>query len=199
MNDNNLYQNIFIGRQPIFDRELKLFGYEILFRDANIETANVLDGDVATSKVIIDGLAIAQKGVKKDVKFFVNFTYNSLISGIPSLLPKENIVIEILEDVIIDRKILKMCIELKKKGYLLALDDYVGQITNEKLFKLVDFVKIDVLDMDFDILKKLINYIKKVNSKIKILIEKVENSTVFNVAKGFGGDYFQGFFFKSQK
>ncbi len=194
--ENNLSHHIFVARQPIFDRKLQVYGYEILFRDSDIKSANIRDGEVATSKVILDGFSIAQQGIKKNAKLFVNFPYNFLISGMATVLPKECAVIEILEDVIIDRKVLKSCIELKKKGYLIALDDYIGHVTNEKLFKIIDVVKIDVLNMDYDLIRDLIKKVKMLNPKIKVLIEKVEDENIFKITRSFGGDYFQGFFFQ---
>ncbi len=121
MGKNFTYQEIFVGRQPIFDRKLNIYGYELLFRDADVGSANVTDGDVATSKVIVDGLTLAQRGVNKNIRFFINFPYNSLISGIAEVLPREIIVVEVLEDVIIDKSVLKTCIDLKKKRIYIGI------------------------------------------------------------------------------
>ncbi len=192
----NAHLEVFVGRQPIFDKNLNIFGYELLFRDSDISRARVEDGDVATSKVIVDGFTLAQKGTKKDTVFFINFPYNILTSNIAEVLPKKNVVVEILENVIVDRKVLKTCLELKKKGYVLALDDYVGEITNKNLFKIIDIVKIDILNMELDFIKKLILKIKKINPLVKILAEKVEDRDIFNSVKEFGAELFQGFFFQ---
>jgi EAL and modified HD-GYP domain-containing signal transduction protein len=45
---------IFIGRQPIYDRKLGVYAYELLFRAADMNTATITDGDKATSDVIIN-------------------------------------------------------------------------------------------------------------------------------------------------
>ncbi|WP_461834200.1 EAL and HDOD domain-containing protein [Desulfothermus sp.] len=193
---NNISQELFIARQPIFDGKLRIYGYELLFRDADMESANVINGEVATSKVIIDGFSLAQKGIPKKTYFFINFPYKSLISGIAEILPKETTVVEILEDVIIDRDILRACIDLKKKGYLLALDDFIGHVTNKKLFKLIDIVKIDILNMEVATIEKLILLVKNLNPTIKILVEKVEDRNTFNITKKMGADLFQGYFFQ---
>lgn len=196
MKDKKISQEIFIARQPIFDRKLRIYGYELLYRDADMESANVTNGDVATSKVIIEGFSLAQKGINKKTYFFINFPYKSLTSGIAEILPKESIVVEILEDVIIDRNVLKACIDLKKKGYVLALDDFIGHVTNKKLFKLIDIVKIDIVDMEVERIKKLILLVKNLNPLLKIVVEKVEDRNTFNITKKMGADLFQGYFFK---
>ena len=51
--------DIFVARQPIFDSNLHVFGYELLFRDSkDVEKANISSGeeaaDAATSKVLLN-------------------------------------------------------------------------------------------------------------------------------------------------
>src|SRR4051794_41960323 len=46
--------DIFIARQPIFDRDLDVVGYELLFRGANQNVAVISDHDEATSTVVIN-------------------------------------------------------------------------------------------------------------------------------------------------
>jgi hypothetical protein len=43
---------VFIGRQPIFDRNLNVVAYEILFRSGNTSSSGQFDGAFATAKVI---------------------------------------------------------------------------------------------------------------------------------------------------
>ncbi len=188
-------RQIFVARQPIFDKNMKVWGYEILFRHSEENHAQVTDGNLATSKVLLDGFLLAQKGIKKGTKLLINFPYEMFVQGFPTVLPPENTVIEILEDVVIDRKVLKMCIELKKKRYLIALDDYIGEIKDPRLFKLIDLVKIDVLGMDLEEIEKLITDIKT-NTSCKVIVEKVEDHSTFSLSRDIGGDYFQGFFFQ---
>ncbi len=189
-----LSNRIFVARQPVFDRNLKVWGYELLFRDAiEHKSANVKDGEYATSKVILDGFPLAQKGVKTDNKFLINFTEQSLLDRIPLLLPKERVIIEVLETVTLDKKIVRICVELKRKGYMLALDDYIGEIDDKRLFYLFDIVKLDVLNIDSKKIKRIIKDIKKYNCKV--LAEKVEDNKVYKLTKKLGCDLFQGYFF----
>ena len=48
--DNNL--QVFVGRQPILDRELNTYAYELLFRPGLGNEADFLDGEKATAQVI---------------------------------------------------------------------------------------------------------------------------------------------------
>jgi len=47
--------DVFVARQPIFDREQNVFAYELLFRSGLDRTSfEHMDGDTATSSVITD-------------------------------------------------------------------------------------------------------------------------------------------------
>ncbi len=184
---------VFVARQPIFDKNLKIWGYELLFREAeSAKEANVTDGEYATSKVILYGFPLAQKGVKNNVKFLINFTEESLLKEIPFLLPKDRVIVEVLETVSLNTKIAKLCIKLKKSGYMLALDDFTGEIENKKFFYIFDIIKIDLPNFKDDI-KNTVKELKRY--KCKVLAEKVENRKEFEFTKEAGFDLFQGFFF----
>lgn len=45
--------NIFIGRQPIFDREKHLIAYELLYRNSFDNRADIIDDNLSTSDIII--------------------------------------------------------------------------------------------------------------------------------------------------
>ena len=48
---------IFLGRQPIYDRELEVHAYELLYRSGQANHAGgPVDGDYATSNVILNSL-----------------------------------------------------------------------------------------------------------------------------------------------
>ena len=45
---------IFVARQPIFDRRMRVAGYELLFRDGRIGHAVVADDVAATATVMLN-------------------------------------------------------------------------------------------------------------------------------------------------
>jgi len=49
-------EQIFVGRQPILSRNKKLFGFELLFRDASLAGAHVTDHARATANVMANAL-----------------------------------------------------------------------------------------------------------------------------------------------
>src|SRR5574344_999625 len=96
----NVYENIFVARQPIFTRDMQLWGHELLFRHGeNVQVAVITDGDMATTQVIADGYALASQGVRPTTKALINFPRNMILSGAPFILPPQRCVVEILETV----------------------------------------------------------------------------------------------------
>jgi len=194
MNKEDFWEPIFVARQPIFDREQDIWGYELLFRHSQeMNTANIVDGELATQKVIADGFALAKFGLPENVKCLINFPKKLLIEDFAFALPPETSVIEILETVKPEPEIIAACKRLKQAGYLLALDDFVGQPGYEPLLMLADVVKVDVMQLTRAQFEELAARLKKYSCLM--LAEKVEDGRMFKLAKRLNFDLFQGFFF----
>ena len=193
----------YFARQPILDSNLKLYGYELLFRPSphsNSSGSNILlDGDRATSSVLS---AMEWSGIEKVTNkkpAFVNFTERLLLDGIALLYPKEYLVIEILEHIEIHAGILEAVKNLKDKGYTIALDDYEFCDGHSELLPLCDIIKVEVdgSDKSYANLERIT---KAVNlNKCRLLAEKVESGEVYDKARQLGCSLFQGYFFARPK
>lgn len=185
---------VFVARQPIFDKRLNVFAYELLFRAGEEDIFDQSNGDQATSKVITSSLfIIGLKTLTEGKMAFVNFTQNLLLSEAATLLPHDRIAVEILETVQPDEAIVNACQKLKNLGYILALDDFKMRWSHHPLMRLVDIIKIDfqgTTDREFNRIKKRIN-----PARTKFLAEKVETQDEFHRALQMGYTYFQGYFF----
>lgn len=184
----------FVAKQPIFDDKQQLVAYELLFRKGSEAAFCGIDGDVATSEVICRSFfSMGMDSITGGKRAFINFTDNLLLKEIPLLLPKEQVVVEILETVQPSRPILEACKKIKDAGYTLALDDFVFEPRYRPLLALVDIVKVD-----FQLTKgrERQTVMKRVNRpNIKFLAEKVETRQEFEEALRYGYSYFQGYFF----
>lgn len=185
---------VFVARQPIFDKRLNVFAYELLFREGQEKYFNHLDGDHATSKVITSSLfIIGLKTLTEGKKAFVNFTQNLLLSETATLLPRDLIAVEILETVEPDDNVIAACEKLKRMGYLLALDDFKMRRSYHPLMRIADIIKVDFQDTNE---KELQAIFKRIDtSSTKLLAEKVETLDEFHHAIQMGYEYFQGYFF----
>ncbi|MFL0197645.1 EAL and HDOD domain-containing protein [Clostridium sp. WILCCON 0269] len=187
--------DIFIARQPIFDRFNRIYGYEILFRDNIRENkCSENDGDNATIEVIKNSFFyIGMDKIVQNRMAFINFTENILTSEVFKLISPETVVIEILENVKPSHKVINACKILKRMGFILALDDFILDEEHKKFINFVDIIKVDFRITQGYERKKIIDNVK--SKKIKFLAEKIETINEFNEAKQYGYVYFQGYYF----
>ena len=185
--------DVFVARQPIFDRQLKVFGYELLYRSGFENFYTATDGDQATSTVIANSfMLIGIEALVGKKRAFINFTQNLLKNETATILPKDTVFIEILETVIPDPETVAACQKLKRLGYSLAMDDFVFKHEMTPLIELADLIKVDFLTTS---VAERQNLIRRFSSRpLKFLAEKVESRAEFEEAADMGYAYFQGFF-----
>jgi EAL and modified HD-GYP domain-containing signal transduction protein len=187
--------DIFIGRQPIFDIDLSVYGYELLFRNsADQENANVVDGDSATSQVMLNTfIDIGLNSLVGKHKAFINLTQYFLEDINRISVPPGQVVLEVLEDVDPNDRVIDTLSNLKSMGHTIALDDFVFAEHLRPMVDLSDIVKIDVMALSNDEIEQHVTELRRFD--LKLLAEKVETYEEFNFLKGLGFDYYQGYFF----
>jgi len=184
----------FIARQPIFDRNGKVYAYELLFRSGLHNYFDSDDQDQAAASVIANSsLLFGLNEMTSNTKAFINCTRKVLLENYMSVLPKELAVVEILEHVEPDADIVEACRRLKNQGYILALDDFVYHKNYEPLLDLADIIKVDFLLSSVEEQAQLAQTF--IPRGIRMLAEKVETYEVYEQAKKMGYQLFQGYFF----
>jgi len=190
--------DIFVGRQPIFNRRLNVVGYELLFRKFGASEANVVDGDLATSQVILNTfMEIGLDRLVGDGLAFINLTRRFLIeeSRLPAMPGR--VVLEVLEDIEVDEALVKALRRLSRQGYQIALDDVVHPEDVSPLLEIADIVKVDLLAVDRDCLEEYVATLRAYN--VRLLAEKVETYEDIELCQDLGFGYFQGFFLSRPK
>ncbi|HEY5672953.1 MAG TPA: HDOD domain-containing protein [Malonomonas sp.] len=184
----------FIARQPIFDTKGQVYAYELLFRSGLHNYFDCDDADHAAASVIANSsLLFGLNEMSGGVRVFINCTRKVLTENFMTVLPKQQAVVEILEDVEPDDEIIEACRRLKKQGYILALDDFVYHKNYEPLLEMADIIKVDVLASSVEEQKMLAD--KFIPRGIRMLAEKVETHEVYEQTKQMGYQLFQGYFF----
>jgi EAL and modified HD-GYP domain-containing signal transduction protein len=187
-------EQVFIGRQPILNKNDKIFAYELLFRNASSLAANVTDHSMATASVMVNALNnIGFKSLVGEKKGFINVNEEMLSGGFIELLPKENTVLEILEHVEINIKLIGLCTSLKERGYLFALDDFIYNDSYLPLLSIAEYVKIDIMLYNKNGLEDIVKLLKK--HPVRLLAEKVETKEDYEYCSSLGFEFFQGYFF----
>ena len=186
---------LFLGRQPILDRDQRLFAYELLFRDGSRNFADVTDGVQATATVIVN--AFAELGVEAALgscRGFINVDEEFLFSDMLELLPRQSVVLEILETVPPTPAVIERCIALKAAGFTLALDDVI-QLEPEfaELLALVEIVKVDIQPLSRVQLMQLVMKLKPMGKQL--LAEKVDSREQMEQCLSLGFTLFQGYYF----
>jgi EAL and modified HD-GYP domain-containing signal transduction protein len=183
----------FIARQPIFDRQEHVYGYELLFRSGLENRCIADDSDAAARDVADNFLNASARTLTAGRKAFINSTRHFLVNEYATLLPKEEAVIEILETIEPDAEVLAACRKLKDLGYVIALDDFVFAEKFRPFVELANIIKIDFkLSAPSDRRQAVAKFAPL---GIELLAEKVETRAEFAEARTNGYSYFQGYFF----
>ncbi len=187
-------EHLFLARQPIFDHEKSVVGYELLHRGGFLPKANFDDAEAATAHVALSALTeVGLDVLVGDDVAWINVTREFLLHGLAGSLPAERVVLELLEHQLVDRQLLDVIADLRASGYRFALDDFVFEQGSEQLLELVEFVKLDLLSLAPDGLAPEVESLMPFD--VKLLAEKVETHEQFQLALDAGCDLFQGYFF----
>ncbi|KTD45455.1 putative Diguanylate phosphodiesterase (EAL domain) [Legionella quinlivanii] len=186
-----------LARQGIYDKTSSVFAYELLYRNSEIQNQtsalSTVSGELATYSVLLDLFTnLNVEAIVGGKRAFINFTHLHLVQQIPALLPKHKIVIEVLETVAINQQLILSLISLKKQGYQIALDDFIFREELIPLIQIADIIKIDVLNLDREQIQTQLSSLHSFNGKL--LAEKIETKSQFDLCLSLGFELFQGFF-----
>ena len=189
---------IYIGRQPIYDRKLGVYAYELLFRADSDNSAKFTDGDQATSDVIVNTfLEIGLDNIVGDRLAFINLTRAFFVGEHTISLPRDRVVLELLEDIEADEEVVNSVKRLSEQGYSIALDDFIYHESLQPLVQLADIVKIDIMAMSRDEIREHVEALRQ--HPLRLVAEKVETQEEHDYCMELGFDYFQGYFLAQPK
>ncbi|NTV51058.1 MAG: EAL domain-containing protein [Geobacteraceae bacterium] len=187
-------QTFFLGRQPILDARQEIVGYELLFRSSEKNFSDFESQNQACMSVISSALSgFGFNEVLGDKTGFINVTEEALLSDLIEILPRDQTILEILESVQLNESTRQRFIDLKSKGYRIALDDHVFRMEHLEFYHFVDIVKIDILETDPATLPDIVRNLRQF--PMQLLAEKVETMGQFEDCLGLGFELFQGYFF----
>jgi len=188
-------EGTFVGRQAIVDRDRRVVAYELLYRSSR--TAAFADFDeqsVAAVRVIANTFAsLGEEAVLGGQLGFFNVTREVLLSEAIHALPKERVVVELLETIEPDREVAERCRALREAGYQIALDDWAQDDPRTPLLPFADVVKVDLPRVEPRALRRVARSLRE-GGRV-LLAEKVETAGEFEACLKAGFDRFQGYFF----
>ena len=191
-----VHGSVLLGRQPILDREQRLVAYELLFRSAGSGNAAIVECNfTATAEVVVRAfMELGLANVLGGYQGYINVDEWFLNSDLVELLPKDRVVLEILETVEFTPSLVARLRDLRQKGLRLALDDF-GSIRADQMpvMELVDVVKVDLLALDVGGLPAVLDHLKR--WPVELLAEKIDDRRQFEHCRQLGFGLFQGYYF----
>ncbi len=183
-----------VGRQPIYGGDVDVFAYELLYRGGDANQANFADGDSATANVMLNTmLEIGLEQIVGNQLAFINMTSNLILGRLCETLPKEQVVLEVLENVEPTAEIVEALTDLSRQGYTIALDDFIYHESLQPLVAIANIVKVDVMALSHEEIEEHVRWLRQY--PVKLLAEKVETHEDFEFCRRLGFEYFQGYFF----
>lgn len=188
---------VLLGRQGIFSPTRDLYGYELLFRapgrmGLRVDLWNARQQDRATEHVIAAAFHLPHRE-PIDMLAFVNFTRSYLLERREIGFSPEQAVIEVVESAFADDALRDRLRDLRRQGYRIAIDDFVGTTSQTSLLPHADFVKIDVRDL----VARGEDLVRVAGEHGSTLIaERVETHAMVDWCLGLGFDLFQGHSFE---
>ena len=195
---NQMTNQIMVGRQAIFDRDLQVVGYELLYRDSQMNAATFSDGDVVTARVMLNTfLEIGLEQMVGPHQAFINLTTRFLRDNLCDDLPRDRVVLEVLENIPMDEDVISAMGRLSAEGFTLALDDFEYEERLRPMVEHAHMVKLDVMALGPERLQQDVAILRQF--PVKLLAEKIESQEIFESCKKLGFDYYQGYFFCKPK
>ena len=187
---------VLVARQPIISRYKRTLGYELLFRASESNsTADIVDADAATATVITNTFTeFGFDNIVGDCVAFVNVTAHFLAQpDLIALLPTEQCVLEIMQDIVVTHEVIACVEHLVACGYTLAMDNFDPWGPTAPLLKYATYVKYDYTEMFGTPLVEAIRSDHEANRLV--VVQKIETHDQHIAATLAGADYFQGYYF----
>ncbi|HEX4008828.1 MAG TPA: HDOD domain-containing protein [Solirubrobacteraceae bacterium] len=185
----------FIARQPIFNPQLEVVGYELLFRGQGYAAdALVDDPQRATATVVLNSFTeLELERIVGHKTAWVNLSRDFVLDGLVRAIPPKLGGLEIAEHEVFDDELVAALSELKAQGYRLALDDFRGRPGSDSVVGLFDVVKLNMPSLGPEGVSEQIARLRHHGNLL--LGDKLATRADHDYCAAAGCDLFQGFFF----
>lgn len=189
-------EKIFLARQKIYNKKHDIFGYELLYRNSEKNKFPINTSPTYATLNLISNIFLIGAGTVMNKKYvFINFTQDLILNHTPNIMSEKYVVVELLENMKVTSELLKAICILRKRDYIIALDDVEFEEHISGFGNNIDIYKIDFKNTTYKRRLRLLKMIRSINPKSKILAEKVSTEEEYKEAKFFNYDLFQGYYF----
>lgn len=189
-----LYETVYIARQPVFDDNLNVWGYELLYRDKGRANTAVFSDELEATMRVLSNFSLCGAHSNGSNRVLVNFAPEAISKQIPLILPPDSSVIQINGDVEATQELMDLLKKMQAEGYTIALDDFEAEQINSELLQLADMLVVDTLGKSREDLEKIVSQLH--DEDVLLVAKRIEEYREYVLARELGFSYFQGFFFK---
>lgn len=188
-------REVYLGRQPILDKDQMLAGYELLFRTADGQSATPNDPRRATADVVCKAFAqLGLPNVLGQVRAFINVDASFLAEDVVELLPKDVVVFEVNATTLSLPDTIECCQRLKSTGYQFAISGLRRVDENLRpILALANYLKVDVNSLTPDQLQNVSSELK--TTRLPLIAACVESQMQMELCSLLGFTMFQGYYF----
>lgn len=189
---------IYFARQPIYNRDFQVEGYELFYRQAGADSAQFLDAETATSQVVLN--TVTEVGLDRIVgphKAFINIARDFVVGGYLEMFALPQLVFEVVGNIVVDEPLLQSLRQLRRQGYRFVLDDYTDNEAYRTLLEIADYVKIDMLVTPEEEVRRVVPFLRQ--RKVALMAERIETQAIQELCQTLKFDFFQGYHFSQPK
>ncbi len=190
-------RNIYLGRQPIFNKDLKPVAYELLYRDGAADQSDKTDARASADVLINTFLEMGVQRVVGKARAFIHVTPEILDDNLLRLFDPAQLVLQLMPDAAFDDNLLESVGRLRASGYGISVDDLLVHEGTLPLLELAHFVKVDLQAVPEAELAEHVADLRRFS--VALIAEKVETHEQFAQCQALGFDFFQGYFFARPK
>lgn len=191
-------QDIYLGRQPIYNRQLQAECFELFYRHCAVDSAVFDDAELATSRVILNTLTeVGLTNVVGQRPAFINVARNFIIDGGLNLVNHPQLIFEVVGDIDLDPALLTALGELRAEGRRFAVDHFRDNAACRALLAVADYVKLDLLDLDAAQLRRLAPELRR--QGLVLVGQRIETAEALALCQELDFDYFQGYYFSQPR
>ncbi|EPR38718.1 diguanylate phosphodiesterase metal dependent hydrolase domain containing protein [Desulfovibrio sp. X2] len=188
------YTPTVFARQPIFDGDERVWGYDLFYRDSpEAEAAVITDGQMATLTVAANAFSHSERAPSRDeTRVMLSFTEEAVIEELPLVLPSKSTVVKLREPDVLLPELVEAVRRIRAEGFLVALDDFSAHPGFTPLYRQADILIIDALEKDGFEVKRLLSGAAAFPAKV--MAKRVEERSRYETLRKLGVSLYQGFF-----
>lgn len=189
---------ITLSKQKILDISKRTYAYELRFEDYTHQPVGLSSNVRDTAKLIMSSVTSKEldRLLGKNTVAFISIDENTLLKGILDVLDKDRFILNILEDINLNEKVIAKIVQYKKRGFKFSIEHFDSSVQMiqkfSALFNYIDIIKMDVALSEEENLIKIINKFK--GTRVKLLAENIETQEDYRKYLTMGFYYFQGYF-----